>query len=234
MKKGFTLIELLVVIAIIAILAAMLFPVFANAKERGRQVSCLSNLKQLSAAIQQYVADNNGTVPIISLYNFPYSPNWCGTQQTFGYTYVERGSLWPYTRNKGIYICPTDVGREAKGLSLSDLGDRKAYPLSYSMNGTINQKRTDGGYTCGKFDVITAGKASRALLLIHEDRDTINDGLFLWKRNSLDIGDKIHYEGTTGSFCDGHARWISFVECKKMMKTSKYALSPWDLDPADN
>jgi prepilin-type N-terminal cleavage/methylation domain-containing protein len=61
--RGFTLIELLVVIAIIAILAAILFPVFAKAREKARQTSCLSNLKQLSLAILQYTNDNNETYP---------------------------------------------------------------------------------------------------------------------------------------------------------------------------
>ncbi len=63
-KRGFTLIELLVVIAIIAILAAILFPVFANAKERARQAKCLNNLKQLTVAFQAYVDDNNGYTPL--------------------------------------------------------------------------------------------------------------------------------------------------------------------------
>lgn len=63
-KSGFTLIELLVVIAIIAILAAILFPVFASAKARARQTTCQNSLKQLGAAIMQYTQDNNETLPI--------------------------------------------------------------------------------------------------------------------------------------------------------------------------
>lgn len=234
-RKGFTLIELLVVIAIIAILAAILFPVYANAKERGRQAGCINNLKQLTAAFLQYVQDNNGTVPPVSLYNFPKAPNWCGTLRTFGITRVENGSLWPYTRSRGVYICPTDIAREAKGLDLGLVpkeDDRKAYPLSYSMNGTLNQRLSSGGFLCIKLDAVAAGKSTRAMLLIHEDRNTINDGLFLWKHNNLDIGDRIHFDGTTASYCDGHARWISLKECKKMMVTKPQGrLSPWDMDP---
>ncbi|HOK55012.1 MAG TPA: prepilin-type N-terminal cleavage/methylation domain-containing protein, partial [Armatimonadota bacterium] len=59
-QSGFTLIELLVVIAIIAILASILFPVYASAKERARQVKCLSNLRQLATAIRLYADDNDG------------------------------------------------------------------------------------------------------------------------------------------------------------------------------
>lgn len=235
-RRAFTLIELLVVIAIIAILAAILFPVFSQAKERGRQINCLNNLKQLSAAILQYVNDNNNMVPPISLYNFGSSPNWCGTQATFGITKVETGSLWPYTKNRAIYLCPTDRRREAKGLDqglVPSIEDRRNYPLSYSMNGTLNLRLKTGGFRCVKLDSNVSTKAARALLLIHEDRNKINDGLFLWKHNNCDIGEKIHYDGTTGSYCDGHARWISLKECERMMKTRPEVpqLSPWDMDP---
>ena len=63
-KRGFTLIELLVVIAIIAILAAILFPVFAKAREKARQTSCLSNLRQIGTAILSYAQDNDEQFPI--------------------------------------------------------------------------------------------------------------------------------------------------------------------------
>jgi len=62
-RRGFTLIELLVVIAIIGILAAMVFPVFARARESARKAVCLSNVKNLALAVQMYLADNNDTLP---------------------------------------------------------------------------------------------------------------------------------------------------------------------------
>ncbi|HAH86615.1 MAG TPA: hypothetical protein DCL60_04515 [Armatimonadetes bacterium] len=70
-RKGFTLIELLVVIAIIAILAAILFPVFAKAREKARQTTCSSNLKQISTAIQMYAQDWDGWIIILGHYNAP-------------------------------------------------------------------------------------------------------------------------------------------------------------------
>lgn len=93
MKKrlGFTLIELLVVIAIIAILAAILFPVFAKAREKARQTSCLSNNKQLGLAFIQYVQDNDEEYPSSS----NYGAGWAG-------------HIYPYVKSTGVYKCPDD------------------------------------------------------------------------------------------------------------------------------
>ncbi|MBQ0106006.1 MAG: prepilin-type N-terminal cleavage/methylation domain-containing protein, partial [Armatimonadetes bacterium] len=70
-KKGFTLIELLVVIAIIAILAAILFPVFAQAREKARQTGCLSNMKNIGTAIMLYTDDNHETFPMAVVNTLP-------------------------------------------------------------------------------------------------------------------------------------------------------------------
>jgi len=99
MRKGFTLIELLVVIAIIAILAAILFPVFAKAREKARQASCLSNERQLGTAILMYAQDYEELLPSYKHYLVP------GDGET-------RGDGWfdviePYTKNEQIGRCPT-------------------------------------------------------------------------------------------------------------------------------
>jgi len=115
-RKGFTLIELLVVIAIIAILAAILFPVFAQAREKARSVSCLSNTKQLASALLMYIQDydekmvwyfnanqqqaliNRGLCPK----NYPYDP--CPWWQSMWF-----GLLQPYMKNWQVVICPSKV-----------------------------------------------------------------------------------------------------------------------------
>jgi prepilin-type N-terminal cleavage/methylation domain-containing protein/prepilin-type processing-associated H-X9-DG protein len=99
-RKGFTLIELLVVIAIIAILAAILFPVFAKAREKARQITCTSNEKQLGLSIIQYQQDNDEKMP-------------CGdwnTQYNGSYNNGEgwAGQVYPYTKSTGVYSCPDD------------------------------------------------------------------------------------------------------------------------------
>jgi len=92
-RTGFTLIELLVVIAIIAILAAVLFPVFAKVREKARQTSCLSNQKQLGLAFAQYTQDNDETYPNLSFWYFT-----CGWAVP----------LYPYVKSPGAFVCPDD------------------------------------------------------------------------------------------------------------------------------
>src|SRR5688572_26955246 len=91
-KRGFTLIELLVVIAIIAILAAILFPVFAQAREKGRQATCLSNMKQLSLAVTLYAQDFDETLPRM---RFHLLEGGCDpTSKVIGW----RGAVHPYIK----------------------------------------------------------------------------------------------------------------------------------------
>lgn len=97
--RGFTLIELLVVIAIIAILAAILFPVFAQAREKARQTACLSNEKQIGLALNQYMQDYDGTMPFINYVSGGWAPN----------QYYLPTALAPYIKStalNGVWVCP--------------------------------------------------------------------------------------------------------------------------------
>ncbi|MBQ0105519.1 MAG: DUF1559 domain-containing protein [Armatimonadetes bacterium] len=125
MKKGFTLIELLVVIAIIAILAAILFPVFAQAREKARQTSCLSNLKQMGTALQLYMDDYVETYPRRTgqtdsdlITDTSYPDYYDGTNNIHRLAWVDYSllnpqySTWidyifPYVKNLNMYVCPS-------------------------------------------------------------------------------------------------------------------------------
>jgi prepilin-type N-terminal cleavage/methylation domain-containing protein/prepilin-type processing-associated H-X9-DG protein len=117
-NEGFTLIELLVVIAIIAILAAILFPVFAQAREKARQISCLSNEKQMGLAIMQYVQDYDETFPQGVQNNW-----WADTWPLL---------VQPYVKNLDIFRCPDD-GNSTLASSINWAG----VGLSYASNGDI-------------------------------------------------------------------------------------------------
>src|SRR5437763_14539096 len=115
-KAAFTLIELLVVIAIIAIIAAILFPVFARAREKARQATCLSNLKQLGAAVMMYMSDYDEAFPFVLSYSgncdCPANTGDDGKSVLFGVTGLEpRFQLVtvaaPYVRNTNIWYCPS-------------------------------------------------------------------------------------------------------------------------------
>ncbi|HEY3333483.1 MAG TPA: DUF1559 domain-containing protein [Capsulimonadaceae bacterium] len=116
-RAGFTLIELLVVIAIIAILAAILFPVFATAREKARQSACLSNLKQLGLAYTQYEQDYDEVVPV-GRNNWGFSKGWAG-------------QIYPYVKSNKVFVCASDA-------NINDA-------ISYGMNANMVGYDTTGG-----------------------------------------------------------------------------------------
>ncbi len=117
--RAFTLIELLVVIAIIAILAAILFPVFAKVREKARQTSCASNMKQIGLAVLQYTQDNDETFPLANTNLYDYNP-W-------------DIAIQPYVKSLAVFSCPDDpgagVGLPVGGYPWAGVG------ISYAVNG---------------------------------------------------------------------------------------------------
>jgi len=137
-RKGFTLIELLVVIAIIAILAAILFPVFAQAREKARQISCLSNEKQLGLAFMQYIQDNDELFPSGNVgTGAPKAPN-LGTVGQDGEA-NQGGEGWSseiynYVKSTGLYKCADDSTGVVTGTGAAGIG----VPVSYFFNSDLS------------------------------------------------------------------------------------------------
>ena len=170
-SQGFTLIELLVVIAIIAILAAILFPVFAQARERARAISCLSNVKQIGLSLMMYVQDYDETMPP----QFPEEPPIRGG----GTSFVPMESLLEaYVKNTQVYRCPSGYGPGQVG-GLGDFWDGYYFDhpteRSYVYVGQINTVEAAGSdANTGMAGIIAwGGKKPVSLAAMDAPADTI-------------------------------------------------------------
>lgn len=184
-RQGFTLIELLVVIVILAILIAILLPIYVSARENGRQTACINNLYQLSRAMRLYADNHNGDLPSAN-----FAANDYGGVPGVGFV-LETGQIWQYVKKRELYLCPSDRGVVAP----RDSGLGTNHPLSYSLNtrasGTSMEKIRN---------------PSKVILLIHERRDAINDGSFVYY-GTIDRQTNVHHRGACGSYCDLHVKW---------------------------
>jgi len=162
-NRAFTLIELLVVIAIIAILAAILFPVFAQAREKARSASCISNTKQSTLGVMQYVQDYDETFP---LSNFSVNgTTWAGASVTtpadvFGHT-PQRDCFWsnsinPYVKNFQIYRCPSAAKERSDVFGVS-LSAAQGYGYSLTYNGYLTQWGLAGSPSPAKVILFSEG-----------------------------------------------------------------------------
>lgn len=148
-RRAFTLIELLVVIAIIAILAAILFPVFARAREAARKSTCISNLKQMGTAVMMYVQDYDEVYPVANQ-EADRIPNqqphsFLGSNGRYPHLV---DVVAPYTKNEGIFKCPTlnkAVVRDATGWVTNNLGGSYGYRCYCLVGAPANVPLTGRG-----------------------------------------------------------------------------------------
>ncbi len=182
MRRGFTLIELLVVIAIIAILAAILFPVFARAREKARQTSCLSNLKQMGLGVLMYAQDYDETLPV---YGYTTGTITYPDGVTTGTTLLWYHIVYPYFKNYQMLNCPSSSTRYSGGY----------HPMGGYGGNTYIWGRAMGALT-------TPSETLMALdgpyYLLDEDADNTDNGY-----NPT----AAHNGGSNSVLCDGHAKW---------------------------
>ncbi len=210
-RSGFTLIELLVVIAIIAILAAILFPVFAQAREKARQTACLSNTKQLGTATQMYLQDNDETLFFRAATTSPsisrsgaVVPNSASLLPVYWWN-----AVMPYIKNNQVFTCPSDAApaltKDINGnavIKRSYIAIRAAEALSLSQ---IEFSSETIVFT-DKWDV-TAGSAPKPITDSWiEPMNGDFDYYPTFSRMAL-AGDR-HQGATSCTFFDGHAKAI--------------------------
>lgn len=214
-RSAFTLVELLVVVAVIAILAAILFPVFAQARETARQTACLSNLRQLGTALALYRSDYDERAPgpangshCPGDYSFPPGvwPFWMrGFPSTREAQWVPCAWVLENSQDPGS---PVSAEWRATGPGKGVLfpyvrspdiyvcpsdprkGDKR---LSYSLNGAA-------GYIADSI----VERSSQFITFIDEQY-TLNDGFF---RPLGDCPSRVHHHGAVFAFYDGHVRWV--------------------------
>jgi prepilin-type N-terminal cleavage/methylation domain-containing protein/prepilin-type processing-associated H-X9-DG protein len=202
---GFTLIELLVVIAVIAILMAILMPALNNAREQGKRVVCLSNLKQLGLAWVMYADDNNGKIvnsDVSYTGNPPVTTWWVhwpdkGSDSTIEQweIAIKKGQLWPYCRNVHLYKCPNAARQR-----------RLTYTIADSMNGYCGWDAYTPKLKIKNRDQIR--RASERMVFLGEDPVSPGTwGVLYSVEGWWDPPPKLHSKGTTFNFADGHSEY---------------------------
>jgi prepilin-type N-terminal cleavage/methylation domain-containing protein/prepilin-type processing-associated H-X9-DG protein len=214
-KQAFTLIELLVVIAIISILAAILFPVFARARESARRASCMSNLKQVGLGMMMYVQDYDEIYPprLTGWQGTPLGGDWGNSANTYWYW---PQMIYPYTKSMQVFVCPSKSGSSA-GKELLNRNYGVNYYLFNASSSVV--------------PIATIGSASRIYAIMDSGSWSITAGqahtyqaspFYLPGMGGTSGGDCTgasgvaltdcetgrHFQGVNVAFADGHVKWL--------------------------
>lgn len=197
--QGFTLIELLVVIAIIAILAAILFPVFSQARDKARAAACLSNQKQVGLAVMQYTQDYDEMLPLNQDFGASGPYNW----QRVYWTLVD-----PYVKGDQVLFCPSDPDPGVFGAA-----GRQSYIANQQLGWTGPGNSGRGLLTsiqapanCILFLEWTSTDTPRTAWADDLNWAINNRDRFPTAKNQWAAVNR-HNEGANWTFCDGHAKW---------------------------
>jgi prepilin-type N-terminal cleavage/methylation domain-containing protein/prepilin-type processing-associated H-X9-DG protein len=206
---GFTLIELLVVIAIIAILAAILFPVFAQARERARATVCTSNVRQIGTALKMYIQDYDETYPIWHAYSKMAATPHLGIEQ----------ELFPYTKSMELFRCPNDNGGP---FQRTDVPGTDSYYQAYGSSYYFERRGFSivTGYSISNNTPTTRATAiiTEAMFVQPSDTVLMRDEMFPWFDPATDRSgywgysgfyQAWHAQGGGVVFADGHAKFVA-------------------------
>jgi len=231
-RTGFTLIELLVVIAIIAILAAILFPVFARAREKARQTSCISNLKQIDLGFLMYAQDYDEKLPAVR-----FNPDWPWTvwpdpgHPNYGWARVFTVAVMPYLKNTQLLQCPSDNEDGRWGGSLD--GISYAYnEFMYNYNNNYCKLATASDVPAGPtgLSIIIESWSGGIYNDWSNDEGTNGDGM-----DRVRFGDygpwKSHHGGTNIAYLDGHVKFLPQNAIMHSGNTQRPVVRPTCVEP---
>ena len=241
MRKAFTLIELLVVIAIIAILAAILFPVFAQAREKARATSCLSNMRQMGAAMMMYVQDYDEQTA--------HTHHDLDSSETIADLYPWYEPLQPYIKNSGVFKCPSMNDTPTLFPHPVTLNDWKTYRTDYLINGFFSHGASLAMISSPASQITVAERHAGIAFFDYHPWPSAPDGN--WERGFLDgsgykIGDVEddsqvpdlpnvgrHSQGNNYVFLDGHVKFSKFNNTLDSTKAPT-AVDNWGMHNIDN
>jgi prepilin-type N-terminal cleavage/methylation domain-containing protein/prepilin-type processing-associated H-X9-DG protein len=238
-KSAFTLIELLVVIAIIAILAAILFPVFAQAREKARQTSCLSNMKQIGLGLLMYVQDYDENYPRAD-YTLPTGPGPLNPAASTGFAlrinhYKWQAWVYPYIKNSQVFFCPSRTRDEAAWTGNGEIKGN-GYALHLAISGRpIAPVGENPSFLGGTLAGIQAPADTMVLMELRNQVSfsyiTSSSTLYpaalreSWAAYLMPNGvpDKLnapHSDGFTLAYADGHAKYLNVKSFLSQCPTS--------------
>ena len=239
-KKGFTLIELLVVIAIIAILAAILFPVFARARENARRTSCLSNLKQVGLGVMQYVQDYDEMYPRTLQVNLQeWDVPGLSDATTGGRAWYWYKMIYPYTKSVQVYFCPSSsagtspqTGHYGANQNVMTYYGTTTPPINMATvaaPASVYMIMDYSAYLAAPGRVVTNPSAQWYLPGSgkHNGQSAASLAMTSWRVSDYDKGR--HFDSVNMLFADGHAKWLnSGTIYRESVKATSSQPSAWD------